>query len=298
MSDSYQQVSPPAERQALSGFAASALTCLYQHRLLTTGQIGRLLLPDARSNYATRELRTLRTLGLVANVRDRGTREAAWFLTAAGAQVVEGSGEITSRAYRVSHQRASGPLQQHTLAVNETGLAFVEHARRLGHDCGPLDWTPEVSHRFRSGGGRYQDSHLICDALLYYVAEDPAARRRDHLRFFIEIDRATMSVARLAAKITIYARYYDYVPTPFGRPSVRSAAAAWCDRYPRYPRVLIVFDGKPAHALERRRRELATHLAALPYLQRSRDGFVVEIMTLAELREPESIGMILGRERR
>ncbi|MCW2888255.1 MAG: hypothetical protein QOE54_1564 [Streptosporangiaceae bacterium] len=163
----------------------------------------------------------------------------------------------------MSHQRASGPLQQHMLAVNETGLAFVEHARRLSHDCGPLDWTPEVSHRFGSGGGRYEDSHLICDALLYYVAEDPAARRSDHLRFFIELDRAPMSVARLAAKVTFYARYYDYVPTPADGSGARQTAA-WRDRYPRFPRVLIVFDGKPAPALERRRRELAAHLAALP----------------------------------
>jgi len=66
------------------------------------------------------------------------------------------------------------------LAVNETGLAFVEHARRLGHDCGPLDWTPMVSHRFRSGGGGTRTAILICDALLYYVVEDPAARPPRH----------------------------------------------------------------------------------------------------------------------
>jgi len=72
MPDSDQQVSGPAGRQALSGFAASALDYLYQHRLLTTGQIGRLLLPEARSNYATREAAYAHVRsGFVANVRDQ-----------------------------------------------------------------------------------------------------------------------------------------------------------------------------------------------------------------------------------
>ncbi|MCW2888256.1 MAG: Replication-relaxation [Streptosporangiaceae bacterium] len=98
MTNSDQQVSLSAGRETLSGFAAFALTCLYQHRLLTTGQIRRLLLPEARSGYATRELRTLRTLGLVANVRDRGTHEAAWFLTAAA-----------RRWWRVAERSPPGP---------------------------------------------------------------------------------------------------------------------------------------------------------------------------------------------
>jgi hypothetical protein len=71
-------------------------------------------------------------------------------------------------------------LQQRTLAVNDVGIAFAAAARQRGGTCGPLDWIPEVARQIRRG------CHLICDAL---------------------IDRATMPVTRLAAKVAAHAEY-------------------------------------------------------------------------------------------
>nr|WP_237282576.1 replication-relaxation family protein [Streptomyces fodineus] len=49
----------------------------------------------------------------------------------------------------------------HTLTVNETGLAFLQDARRRGELCRPLDWIPEVHHPIGGGGA------VIPDALMY-----------------------------------------------------------------------------------------------------------------------------------
>src|SRR5262249_12516849 len=137
-------------------------------------------------------------------------------------------------------------------------LAFVEHARRLGHECGPLDWTSEVAHRYRGGSGRFTDTHLIADALLHYTVIDPVAQHRDHLQFFIELDRATMSVARLAAKVLLYGQYYDYI-------AGRTDQPAWHSQYPRFPRLLVVLTGRDVASLNRRRDELAAYLSGAPH---------------------------------
>ncbi|MFI8194460.1 hypothetical protein ACIF8T_38050 [Streptomyces sp. NPDC085946] len=39
----------------------------------------------------------------------------------------------------------------HTLTVVRAHLAFAADARRLGHEHGPWDWTPEVSHSIGEG---------------------------------------------------------------------------------------------------------------------------------------------------
>ncbi|MEU0228214.1 replication-relaxation family protein [Streptomyces sp. NPDC006284] len=52
--------------------------------------------------------------------------------------------------------------RQDALAVTETGLAFVQDARRHRNVCQPLDWNPEVHCPL--GGGEA----VIPDALLYY----------------------------------------------------------------------------------------------------------------------------------
>ncbi|MGW4561609.1 replication-relaxation family protein [Streptomyces sp. NPDC004561] len=97
----------------------------------------------------------------------------------------------------------------------------------------------EVHHSLGSGEA------VIPDALLYYrTCEDGGSM----LRAFVEVDRATMGPERLAAKLTSYARFHDYIPAPApGRP--RSAAGQqlpeedWRRRYPLFPRLLFVLDG-------------------------------------------------------
>ncbi|MFE0515663.1 replication-relaxation family protein [Streptomyces sp. NPDC058964] len=106
---------------------------------------------------------------------------------------------------------------EHSLVVTETGLAFLQDARRRGDICGPLDWIPEVYHPLGNGEA------VIPDALLHYRTSNNGGSM---LRAFVEVDRATMGPERLAAKLTTYARLHSYVPHPHpdahDRPSASS----------------------------------------------------------------------------
>lgn len=248
----------------LTRLAADALRVLYQHRLLSTGQLHRLLTPAAAdSSYLRAELGRLRHTGLAAATR-RATppHDNLWFATDTGADAVESTGELPVRGYRTNARRADGALQQHTLAVNDTGIAFVHAARRFGHHCGPLDWTPEVAHRLRAGRATNPGDLLIVDAVLHYATDD--GHHRDHHTVFLEVDRATMTVARLADKLTRYARYHAHTPRAGDRPS-------WQWRYPRFPRILFVLTGAAPDTLARRITDLRAHTTAMPHLHRLRD---------------------------
>lgn len=265
----------------MSRFASNALLCLYQHRLLTAEQLRRMLCPPSANpepRYQLRELAALRRRGLADAVpRGRG-HQLVWFATPAGAALAEHSGAVRPRNHRMSADRAAGPLQEHTLALNETGLAFMEAARRLGHECGPLDWIPEPAHHLNEAATRAGDI-LLPDALLSYVLVDPAARQRSHLQFFVEVDRGTMTVSRLAAKLAHYARYHDYTPPGQAR-SAAGSTQAWRTRYPRFPRILIVLTGRGETALRHRAGDLAAHVRQLPQLRRHRDRFAAGVTTL------------------
>ncbi|WP_439681727.1 replication-relaxation family protein [Embleya sp. MST-111070] len=173
------------------------------------------------------------------------------------------------------------------------GIAFVEHARALGHECGPLDWTPEVAHRIRDGQRRFEDDHVISDAVVNYVHVHRGLRTM--VNVFVELDRATMTATRLAAKLAAYGRLYEYVPQHPNR-ARRSAAAsrpAWRYTYPVFPRLLVVLDAEEDPSS---RRTVAARLAARtedlyaltredPRLARLSATLNVGVTTLAELRE-------------
>ncbi|MFF3070047.1 replication-relaxation family protein [Kitasatospora sp. NPDC057904] len=258
----------------VGAIAQQAMTVLYQHRLVSTDQLHRLLTPHhTRAEYMRRQLHRLRMAGLADAVgrRAHGQTSLLWWLTAKGAQAVEAAGLLPSRPYRMSPEAAAGPLQEHTLATVETGISFAHWARKLGHDCGPLDWSPEIAHYFREESRPGEDLSLVPDAVLSYVHTD--ARKRTLLTFFVEIDRATMTVARLAHKLHAYACYQKYVPQGGARtPSTRRrstnspSAQAWRSRYPVFPRLLIVFTGAPRPRLERRIADLRSLAASNPVL--------------------------------
>jgi Replication-relaxation len=255
-----------------SRLGSMALLCLYQHRLMSTGQLCRLLIPAARdARYLQRELARLHEDGLADAVTCGSAGAALWFTTADGAGLAEGSRQVIPRPYRMTAARAAGPLKDHMLAVNETGLAFAAAARDRGDTCGPLDWTPEVAHLIRRG------QYLICDALVNYVAEDPAAGIRTQLQWFIELDRATMPVSRLAAKLSLYASYRH---KQSGSPA-RGGAAGWRERYPAFPHLLVILTGASEPALERRAADLAAAAAAVLRGRRLAAG----VTTLAQLAE-------------
>lgn len=269
-----------------SVLAQRAQAALYQHRLVTSHQLARLLTPDTSSRrYMLHVLHHLRDQGLADRVVPPGRRPHRWFLTPAGAHAVREADQVLVRPYQMSPERAAGPLAEHMLAVVETGLAFFEHARLLGDDFEPLHWIPEVAHRYIKGNGRFADTHVISDALLHYVAVEPHGTRRQ-IQFLVEVDRATMPVHRLAAKLVAYARYFDH--HPLGK--LKSAAdgpalPAWQERYPRFPRVLLVLDGADRRRLANRRTDLAVYAQASQYLMVPRAGFAIGCTTMPDLVE-------------
>ncbi|RSM43151.1 hypothetical protein DMA12_19575 [Amycolatopsis balhimycina DSM 5908] len=231
-----------------------ALTVLYWHRLVSTEQVRRLVAPMLSAVSVRAKLAGLRRAGLA----DRITREhrpRTWHVTPAGAEAVEAAGTVDARAYRLPGTAVAHLLQEHTLDVVETGLAFVETAREHGHECGPLSWTPEVAHRFRDRIGDRRGV-VIADAVLHYVLEEDG--RRTQRTLFVELDRATMPVARLAPKVVGYIRYHDHAPAGTGQ------RWAWRERYPRFPRVVIVLSGAEPPVLERRLADLRAHAQAMP----------------------------------
>ncbi|MFE4540238.1 replication-relaxation family protein [Streptomyces scopuliridis] len=281
---------PHAGPTGLGQIAQQASQVLYQHRLVSTTLLHQLITPHhTRAEYLRRQLHTLRETGLAETVGRRisGQTELLWWLTEKGATAVESVGLLPQRPYRMTPEAALGPLQEHTLATVETGLAFVDWARRLGHECGPLDWSPETAHFYRDDSRPGAELSLVPDAVLNYVHTDKQARQRTLLTFFIEVDRTQMTIARLAQKLHAYAAYHDFAPQPpSGRgtkPGRRTAIPAWRYRYPAFPRLLLVLTGASESRLARRIADLCSLAASTPALTSS--GVRAGVTTLAQLRE-------------
>ncbi|WP_331719882.1 replication-relaxation family protein (plasmid) [Streptomyces sp. NBC_01023] len=271
--------------------AQQAMQVLYQHRLVSTRQMHQLITPHhTRAEFLRRQLHTLRAAGMADTVGRRltGQTELLWWLTDQGARAVEAVGLLPQRPYRMSPEAALGPLQEHTLATVESGLAFVDWARRLGHECGPLDWSPETAHHYRDDSRPGEDLCLIPDAVLSYVHTDTQARQRTLLTFFIEVDRTQMTIARLAQKLHAYAAYYEFTPQPSvprgARPVRRPGSApAWRSRYAVFPRLLLVLTGASEARLDRRIADLRSLAASDPMLATT--AVRAGVTTLDQLRD-------------
>ncbi|MFF4401698.1 replication-relaxation family protein [Streptomyces sp. NPDC001480] len=186
---------------------------LAQYRMATTEQMQLVIAPGVRMEQTRRRLAKLRGEGLVDRVTlPQAGRTRVWFATQYGVYLASEWPELRGRRPpRLVADRTTARLRAgHALTVTETGLAFLQDARRRDDECRPLDWIAEVHHSLGSGEA------VIPDAVLYYrTCEDGGSM----LRAFLEVDRATMGPERLAAKPTSYARLHDYVPAPVpGRP--------------------------------------------------------------------------------
>ncbi|MGC7096724.1 replication-relaxation family protein [Amycolatopsis lurida] len=252
-------------------FQQQALSCLYWHRLMSTGQVRRLIAPATPLRTVQHKLRHLHHEQLIDGIHGHHAPRT-WHVTDDGARLVEAAGLVDARPYRVPNAAVAKLLRGHALDVVETGLAFVEAARAHGHDCGPLSWTPEVAHHLQHQRAR---DAVIADAVLHYTAE--AAGRRAQHTFFIELDRATMPVARLAQKLRAYVRYHDFAPP-------KSTKPAWRQRYPKFPKCLVVLSGAPEHVLERRLLDLRAHARAMPDLEYAGDRIAFLATQLRKLR--------------
>ena len=236
------------------------LTALALHRIATTSQLRRMLRPDGTRQLMSRVLNRLRSDGYVdcTVLPDANrTRTNAWYLTPDGARLTRDLPVLRGRPpYPITSTTAASLKTPHTLAAVRAHLAFAEDARRLGHEHGPWDWTPEVSHSIGEG------ERIVADAVMYYTVVESAHRRK--LRAFVEVDRSTMSSERLAVKLIEYARLFQYEAQPVGRRRQAASGPAWLRWYPVFPRVLFVLTGASRARLENRMSDLQAMVAQHP----------------------------------
>ncbi|TLS45774.1 hypothetical protein FE633_13520 [Streptomyces montanus] len=236
------------------------LTALALHRMATTGQLRQMLRPDGSRQLFSRALNKLRATGFVdlTPLPESGrSRTHAWYLTAEGSRLTRDLPVLRGRPpYPITSTTAASLKTPHTLTVVRAHLPFAADARRLGHEHGPWDWTPEVSHPIGEG------ERLAADAVMHYTVVD--GEHRWKLRAFVEVDRSTMSSERLAVKLIEYARLLQYEVQPVGRRRPAATGPAWLRWYPVFPRVLFVLTGASRARLGDRIRDLQAMVAQHP----------------------------------
>lgn len=199
---------------------------------------------------------TLERTGLTGSIRVEGAQKL-WHLTEAGADRLAASDATGHQRPKVlTAEQAAGQLWRHTLAVNDAGIAFLRAARERRDEFGPLSWRHEVAHRFGPSGRRR--GLVVADALVTYLSSDGDG---DSLEYrFLELDRATLTVDRLVAKLVGYARLY--------RDRDERGEPAWQKRYLAFPALLVVLAGEHRELLERRLATAAALCRADPELER------------------------------
>ena len=269
-------------RLALSEAEIALVCSLYQHRVCSTSQLHAMHTSHASLRWARKLLARLHQAGMVDRVADRSqARESLWFVTELGAEVVEAAAVVPARAYRMTPELAMGPLQAHTLRVNDVGLAFMAAAEARGHECGPLAWQHEVAHRLGERGAKQRGSAVIADALLWYTVREPG--QEDVVYRFVELDRATMPVQQLAAKLRAYAHLHELGGPVRGK--LRDLPReSWRHHYPVWPGVMVVLCGASPSSLRHRMQTLCRLYQADPLLARA-EGLKATLTTLAELQQ-------------
>lgn len=232
------------------------LTSLAQHRTLTNAQVRAIHFPGRSPRWARKVLERLRVAGLVSQVRTPGALpRSLWYATEAGANVAVEAGGFDQAPKILRPEQAAGQLHRHTIAVNDTAIRFLEEARARGDDFGPLSWHHEVVHPLARARGRRRKV-LRADAVLTYLRQDDGDVFVEQR--FVEVDRATLSVERLASELAAYATLY--------RATDERGEPLWTSTYPAFPPTICVLDGAPRANLERRRNATIALLASDPEL--------------------------------
>ncbi|HVY78249.1 MAG TPA: replication-relaxation family protein [Solirubrobacterales bacterium] len=243
---------------ALTETGTEVTASLAQHRVLSTAQVRAIHLPGRGERWTQRLLIRLEQAGLAGFVQAPRSHGRLWHATELGARLAREAGLLDGEPRLIGAEQAAGALQAHTLAVNDSAICFVEAARKRGDDFGPFAWHHEVAHPLSRGRGRRR-RRLIADAVLTYlrIEKDGVAVEQR----FLEIDRATLTVDRLAAELSRYAELYGLTGS--------DGNLVWRPRYPFFPPVHCVLAGGRRPALERRRATVLALLRSDPRLSRT-----------------------------
>jgi hypothetical protein len=182
------------------------------------------------------------------------------------------AGAVVEPPKVLTPEQAAGPLHGHTLAVSDAAITFLIAARERGGEFGPFAWRHEVFHPL-PGGRRAHRRSLVADAVLTYVraeGDDLSVAIR-----FLELDRATLTVDRLARELARYAELYGA--------QGGSGERSWRSLYPVFPPVLCILAGAPRRVLERRRATVTGLLQNDPGWARARN-VSVSIALLEDLQ--------------
>jgi hypothetical protein len=245
-------------QSAASETGIEIVASLAQHRILTAAQVRAIHLPGSGERWAQRLLVRLADADLAGYVRSPRSHRRLWHATERGARIASKAGVLDSEPRLIGSEDAAGPLQAHTLAVNDAGICFLEAARERGDEFGPFAWRHEVSHPLSRGRGRRRRA-LVADAVLTYLrleGEGVAVEQR-----FLEIDRATLTIDRLAAELARYAELF--------RLAGGDGEPLWRSRYPVFPPVHCVLTGGSRAVLERRRSTTIALLRSDPRIDRA-----------------------------
>jgi len=246
-------------RRGLPAQAIEIVASVAQHRALSAEQIRTIHMPGGRERWAQRVLARIGRAGLLAHAQTTSVPQRLWFATEFGLRAAKAQGALEGRPRLFSADEVVGPLQAHTVAVNEAGICFLKTARERGDEFGPLSWRHEVPHPLGGPGDRHRRRTLFADAVLTYL------RLTDEQVFveqrFLELDRATMSVDSLAAELGRYAQLY--------RAAEKDGTPRWMSRYPSFPPVLCVLTGARREILERRRDTAIALMRSNPDLSRA-----------------------------
>jgi hypothetical protein len=244
----------------LPSAAIEIVASIAAHRALSREQIGEMHMPGAGSRWCRRVLGRIAAAGLIDHVRTAGgSPQRLWFATEAGASAAVEIGALPRMPRVFEAAEVVGPLQAHTVAVNEAAIAFLRAARGEGDDFGPLGWRNEVAHPFVEAGRRRRSRSVIADALLTYIRS--AGSKVFVEQRFLELDRATLPVDALAAELARYAALY--------RATGEDGDPIWRSRYPAFPSVVCVLAGGGPEVLRRRRDTVLALLRAEPQLTRT-----------------------------
>jgi hypothetical protein len=244
----------------LPASSMDVLASIHQHRVLTARQIHYLHLPSRRLRWTQKTLVRLAEQRLLERVAGPH-RLGLWFVARRGVEMLERCGTLAEHRHRLSTPTETvGLLRKHTMAVNDTGIAFVKAARsRPGDECGPFSWRHEIAHPISPTRARQKTRMVIADALLSYLQQTPDQSLILH-QCFIELDRGTIPVEHLANKLSRYAQLHHYKPNP--PPTVGGVpdGPAWRAYYRTFPNILVVLaDQTPVAARRRIQRVIALH---------------------------------------